>query len=196
MTPPMKSIRLAGALALSFCALQACEPASSTSTDITGVMPRLEFSMVRANDGAPVSAENYRGKTVLLYFGYTHCPDECPTTLTDLSDMLRRIGPDAKNARVLFVTVDPARDTVPVMRAYVHAFGPDIDGLRGDANAIAALARRYRVLYETTPASQNRPYAVMHSDSVFVFDGQGRARLVLTSTRNAAQLAAMVDALS
>lgn len=193
----MKTIRLAGALALAFCALQACEPApSANATDISGVMPRLEFSMLRANDGARIDAGSYRGKTVLLYFGYTHCPDECPTTLTDLSDMLRRMGPRARNTRVLFVTVDPSRDTVPVLRSYVHAFGPEIDGLRGDANSIAALARRYRVLYQTTPASKNRPYAVMHSDSVFVFDGQGRARLVLTSTKDAAKLAAAVDALS
>lgn len=169
----------------------ACSRASSTDgTDISGVMPRLEFSMVRANDGAPVDAATYRGRTVLLYFGYTHCPDECPTTLTDLADMQRRIGTRSKDVRVLFVTVDPARDTVPVLRAYVHAFGPGIDGLRGSPNEIAALARRYRVLYDAESREAGQPYEVMHSDSVFVFDRSGRGRFVFTSTKDANRLAA------
>jgi protein SCO1/2 len=175
----------------------ACSPTSSTGmTDISGVMPRLAFSLVRANDGTGVDAASYRGKTVLLYFGYTHCPDECPTTLTDLSDMQRRMGSRAKDVRVLFVTVDPARDTVPVMRSYVRAFGPGIDGLRGSQNEIAALARRYRVLYETNPGKPGQPYDVMHSESVFVFDRDGRARFVLTSTKNASRLAAELGPLT
>ncbi|HEY3776736.1 MAG TPA: SCO family protein [Rhizomicrobium sp.] len=189
----MLGIKWFGVLALALT-IAACSPAGSgNETDISGVMPRLEFSLVRANDGRPVDAENYRGKAVLLYFGYTHCPDQCPTTLTDLSDMLRRMGPRAKDTRVLFVTVDPARDTIPVMRRYVGAFGPEIDGLRGNPNAVAALARRYRVLYETTPGKPGQPYDVMHSGSVFVFDRDGRARIVLTSTKDIARLASEME---
>ena len=176
----------------------ACSPRASEggATDITGVMPPLSFSMVRANDGAPVDAAAYRGKTVLLYFGYTHCPDECPTTLTDLGAALKRLGPEADKVRVLFVTVDPARDSVAVLRKYVHAFAPQIDGLRGSDNAVAALARRYRVLYAVTSAAPGRAYDVTHSDSLFMFDGSGRARLVTMSTDNSAALAAEIRSLS
>src|SRR5215469_2526681 len=94
-------------LVLVLClAAAACGRATQAdTTDISGVMPSLSFSMVRANDGLPVNAASYRGKIVLLYFGYTHCPDECPTTLANLAVALRRVGPDAKSVRVLFVTV-------------------------------------------------------------------------------------------
>lgn len=170
-----------------------CGPATrAEATDISGVMPPLAFSMVRASDSARVDARDYRGKTVLLYFGYTHCPDECPTTLANIATALRELGPAARNVRVLFVSVDTARDTIPLLRKYVRAFAPQIDGLTGSDNAIAVFARRYRVLYSVAPASTGRPYEVMHSDSLFLFDGDGRARYVLTSTQNTASLAALI----
>jgi protein SCO1 len=187
----------ARALVLALCiAGAACGPATQAdTTDISGVMPALSFSMVRANDGAPVNATSYRGKIALLYFGYTHCPDECPTTLANLAVALKNIGPDAKYVRVLFVTVDPARDSIPVLKKYVNAFAPQIDGLRGSDNAIAALARRYRVLYSVTSAAPGRPYDVTHSDSLFMFDRSGRARLVTMSTQDTAALAAEIKSL-
>jgi protein SCO1/2 len=158
-------------------------------------MPPLAFAMIRANDSARVSAADYRGKTVLLYFGYTHCPDECPTTLANIAVALRQLGPGAGDVRVLFVSVDPARDTISLLRRYVRAFAPEIDGLRGSDNSIAMFARRYRVLYTVTPASPGHAYNVMHSDSLFLFDGTGNARYVLTSTANTASLAAMITRL-
>ncbi len=158
------------------------------ATDITGAMPPLALSMTRANDGHPVSARDYRGKITLLYFGYTHCPDICPTTLANLSDMLQQLGSRADGVRVLFVTVDPARDTDAVMHDYVKAFAPQIDGLIGSDDALVALARRYRVAYGVTPPSGKNPYTVMHSDAVFFFDRTGRARLVATSTDDASGL--------
>jgi protein SCO1/2 len=156
------------------------------ATDITGVMPRLDFAMTRANDDAPVSAADYRGRVVILYFGYTNCPDICPTTLANLADMLRELGPDADKVRVLFVAVDPDRDSLAVMKKYVAAFAPQIDGLRGSDNALADLARRYRVAYsvKTQPT-----YEVMHSSAVFFFDPTGRARLVTLTTDDTAGLA-------
>ena len=84
-----------------------------------------------------MTAADYRGRVVILYFGYTNCPDICPTTLANLADMLGQLGPDADKVRVLFVTVDPNRDTLPVMKKYVAAFAPQIDGLRGSDNALA-----------------------------------------------------------
>lgn len=179
-------------LALCLAAAACGRATRADTTDIAGVMPPLSFSMMRANDGVPANAESYRGKIVLLYFGYTHCPDECPTTLANLSVALKRLGPDARNVRVLFVTVDPARDSIPVLKKYVDVFAPQIDGLRGSDNAIAALARRYRVLYAVTPAASGRAYEVMHSDSLFMFDRSGRARLVTTSTEDVSALAAEI----
>lgn len=177
-------------------ALAGCGRATeANTTDISGVMPPLTFSMVRANDGTIANAASYRGKIVLLYFGYTHCPDECPTTLANLAVALKHVGADAKDVRVLFVTVDPARDTLPVLKKYVTAFAPQVDGLRGSEDAIAALARRYRVLYAVSPAAPGRAYEVTHSDSLFMFDRSSRARLVTMSTENTAALAAEIKSL-
>lgn len=185
-----------------FCVLSAllmlvgCGRATQAdSTDISGVMPPLSFSMSRVNDGANVSAADYRGLTVLLYFGYTHCPDECPTTLANIATVFKRLGPEARHVRALFVTVDPARDTPSVLRSYVAAFAPQIDGLRGSADALTALARRYRVIYSVDPGSATRPYTVMHSGSLFAFDASGRARFVTLSTSDTQALAASVRAL-
>ncbi len=156
------------------------------ATDISGAMPRLEFVMTRAGDGAAVTAEEYRGRVTILFFGYTNCPDICPMTLANLSDMLRRLGRDTDKVSVLFVTVDPNRDTPPVLKKYVAAFAPQIDGLRGGKNALADLARRYRVAYSVKTQPK---YEVMHSSAVFFFDATGRARLVTLSTDDTAGLA-------
>lgn len=173
------AMTLARAFAIVFLALLAgcSRPNRSAATDVSGALPALEFHMTRANDGRSVDAGDYRGKVTILYFGYTHCPDICPTTLTNLSNMLQTLGKTADGVRVLFVTVDPARDTVGAMKAYVTSFAPQVDGLVGTADQIAALARRYRVAFTVTPGP---PYEVMHSNAVFFFDATGRARLVST----------------
>jgi protein SCO1 len=175
-----------------FSLIAACSPGRGPVTDITGAMPRLEFAMTRANDGKDVTADDFRGHVVILYFGYTNCPDACPTTLSDLATVLQRLGPKARDVRVLFVTVDPSRDTLPALKAYANAFAPQIDGLRGSNDAIARLARRYRVTYEVTPGP---PYQVMHSDSVFFFDREGHARYVATSVADAALTTKVVASL-
>jgi protein SCO1 len=150
---------------------------SFSMQDVSGLLPRLDFRLTD-QDGRPVTASDYRGKVVLLYFGYTHCPDACPTTLTTLSEAMRRLGPDAAKVRVLFVTVDPQRDTAEVMRRYVGFFGPQFVGLRGDDDALTALSKRYRIAYHREPPDRNGYYAVDHSSAVFVFDASGRARLL------------------
>jgi protein SCO1/2 len=157
--------------------------------NITGAMPNLKFLMRRANDGAHVTAADYRGKVVLLYFGYTNCPDICPTTLANLADMLVKLGGDARKVRVLFVTVDPNRDTLSVLKQYTKAFAPQLDGLRGSDSQIATLARSYHESYSVTPASPGHPYTVSHSSAVFFFDPKGRARLVSLSTNDTQGLA-------
>ena len=171
------------ALALALL-LAGCGKPSSHMTDISGAMPALDFHLTRANDGTAVSGADYRGKVVALYFGYTNCPDICPATLTNLADMVARVG--SPDVAVLFVTVDPARDTPDVLKRYAAAFSPQVEGLRGGENALADLARRYRVAYsvKTSPT-----YEVMHSNAVFFFDREGRARLVTLSTEDTAAMA-------
>jgi protein SCO1/2 len=156
------------------------------ATNITGSMPALEFSLERASDGALVHAGDYRGRVVILYFGYTHCPDVCPATLANLSDAIAKLGAQADQVRVLFVTVDPNRDAAPVLAAYVRAFAAQIDGLRGTDDQLTDIARRYRVIYSVTPDTAGHAYEVMHSAAVFFFDRNGRARLVTTKTDDVA----------
>jgi len=156
-------------------------------------MPDLQFAMTRANDGAAVTAQNYRGKVVVLYFGYTNCPDQCPTTLSNLANVLKNLGAKANDVRVLFVSVDPARDTLQILKSYVAAFAPQIDGLRGTDNAVAILARRYRVLYSVTQTGHGED--VMHSDSTFLFDAKGRAREVMTDTSDTKAVATDLEKL-
>jgi protein SCO1/2 len=158
-----------------------------TLDNITGLMPSLKFSLM--NDaGQPVNAFDYRGKLVLLYFGYTHCPDVCPTTLATLARAIRDLGPDAARIRVLFVTVDPARDTAQVLKRYVAAFGPQFIGLRGDDDALESAAKRYRVAYSRERPDAQGDYTVAHSSAVFIFDGNGKPRLLATGSETSAAI--------
>lgn len=164
--------------------LAGCSKPGWHMTDITGGMPRLDFHMTRASDGAVVTGDSFHYSAVALYFGYTHCPDVCPATLANLTDMLAKLNDPA--VKVLFVTVDPERDTLPVLKAYTAAFSPQVIGLRGTPNELADLARRYRVAYTVT---KGPPYEVMHSNAVFFFDRDGRARLVTTDTSDTTAMA-------
>jgi protein SCO1 len=151
------------------------------SIDVSGSSPALQFTMTRAPDGKEVTAADFRGKIVLLDFGYTYCPDICPTTLTNLSDALKRLDHEANDIRALFVTVDPNRDTLSVLGTYGHAFASQIVGLRGTPDELASLARRYRIVYSVSPATKDHPYEVTHSSAIYVFDGSGAARLLIAS---------------
>jgi protein SCO1 len=170
------------ALALTTSLLSGCNGQPQWhETDLTGAMPALDFTMTRAEDGKTVTADDFKGKVVLLYFGYTFCPDICPTTLLNLASALKNLGDKAKDVRVLFVTVDPDRDTLAVLKDYANAFGPQVVGLRGDPDQLAALAKRYRVSYSVTPASGDQPYTVAHSSAIYVFDQAGKVRLLISS---------------
>jgi protein SCO1 len=151
------------------------------NVDVSGYVPPLAFSMTDAATGKPVTAADFRGKVTLLYLGYTQCPDVCPLTLQRVAQVFQRLGKDAAGLRLLFVTVDPDRDTLPLLKEYTAAFSPDFVGLRGDANQIARLARRYRLAYSVTPATKNHPYEVTHSSAIYVFDRDGNPRLLIAS---------------
>jgi protein SCO1 len=153
--------------------------------DVAGNSPSLEFTMTRASDGKLVTEADYRGRVVLLYFGYTFCPDVCPTTLSNVAEILQRLGPEAAHVRMLFVTVDPDRDTLPVLAAYAANFAPQIESLRGTPDQLAALARRFRILYSVTPEGRGHRYEVSHSSAIYIFDRSGAARLLVPSLSSA-----------
>jgi protein SCO1/2 len=167
--------------ALGAAMLAGCRDSGFHSIDVSGSSPSLAFTMTRAGDDKEVTQKDYRGKIVMLYFGYTFCPDICPTTLSNVHDVLSGLGPDADRIRVFFVTVDPNRDTLPVLADYVKNFGPEVVGLRGTPDQLAALARRYRVVHSVEPETKDHPYEVTHSSAIYVFDGTGAARLLVPS---------------
>lgn len=148
-------------------------------TRISGHMPDLQFQLTDDN-GKAVTATDYRGKVLLLYFGYTHCPDVCPLTLARLHVVMQQLGKQADDVRILFVSVDPARDTPAVMHAYVGAFDKHAVGLTGSAGAIEALSKRYRSAYSREPSGRDGNYEVSHSSAIYVFDRDGRARVLST----------------
>ena len=147
---------------------------------LDGALPRLSFQMQRVSDGSTVTGKDYLGKIVIMGFGFTHCEDVCPTTLANLSMVLDDLGPAAHDVRVLFVTVDPTRDTEESLRNFVGYFAPQVDGLRGNEQALAVLAKRYRLLYSVTPEKGNKPYEVTHGAAVYVFDRTGKSRLLVS----------------
>jgi protein SCO1/2 len=159
-----------------------------TLKSIRGLVSPLEFQMTD-QDGQPVTAADYRKDLVVLYFGYTACPDECPTTLTMLANALHTLGPQASQVRVLFVTVDPGRDTAGVLKRYVNNFGPEFVGLRPDQDELTALSKRYRIAYHYEKPDKDGNYEVDHSSAVFIFDRDGRARLLALSDNTSQQVA-------
>ena len=179
------ALALAATLAGTLAAAAPARAAAWHNIDVRGSVPRLAFTMTDATTGKPVTAADFRGRIVLLYFGYTNCPDVCPLTLHNIALILHRLGRSADAVRVLFVTVDPKRDTLPVLRAYTALFAPQIVGLRPDANQLARLARRYRLAYSVSPARASHPYEVTHSAAVYAFDRTGAARLLIPSLASA-----------
>ncbi len=149
---------------------------SPQDVDVRGLVPPLTLSMTDANTGKAVTAANFQGKVVLLYFGYTNCPDVCPATLYNVDRILRRLGPQAGKVTLLFATVDPDRDTPAALAQYVALFGPNMVGLRGTPNQLYDLARRYRVVFSVT---KKPVYAVTHSAAVYVFNQQGKAQFLI-----------------
>lgn len=158
------------------------DPVKWDLVNITGIMEPLAFSLTD-DRGQTVTQDDYRGKVALLYFGYTHCPDVCPTTLARLSQALSTLGPDADKVRVLFVTVDPKRDTASLLKTYTDSFGPQFVGLRtDDLDRLKAFNKRYRVTFGYGKPDADGNYEVSHSSAVFIFDQQGKARLIAEAT--------------
>jgi protein SCO1/2 len=130
------------------------------------------FRLFDQNDKA-VTDQDMKGKPFLVFFGFTHCPDVCPTTLFDVSEVLRSLGPDADRAGALFITVDPERDTTAALKEYLASFDPHLRGLTGDADALAAVAKEYRVYYKKVPLDGGE-YTMDHTAIVYLMDKDGR----------------------
>ncbi len=159
--------------------LAACsEPKRFVSTDLSMVDWGKDFSLTDHNGQARRLAD-FRGKAVVMFFGYTQCPDVCPTTLSTMRDAMKLLGEDAKRVQVVFVTVDPARDTPALLAQYVPAFDPSFLGLYGDEKGIAALAKDFKVFYAKQPGSTPGSYSIDHSTGSYAFDPKGKLRLLL-----------------
>jgi protein SCO1 len=165
-------------LVLSVLAAVSCGPDAPKfmASDVTGTSFGRNFELVD-HTGKPRTLADYRGKAVVLFFGYTQCPDVCPTTLAELAEAMKRLGADADRVQVLFVTVDPERDTPDLLSKYVPAFDPRFTGLFGDADATARTAKEFKVLYQKQPGQTPGTYTVDHSAGTFIFDPDGKLRV-------------------
>lgn len=177
---PMRSALLAlGATLL----LAGCygEHPKFRSTDITGVEWGKSLDLT-GHDGKPRSLADFRGKVIVLAFGFTHCPDICPTTLSSIARAFKALGrPD--RVQVLFITPDPERDTLPVLAKYVPAFDADFLGLRGGLDDTRKVASEFKIFFAKSRGSTPGAYSVDHSAQSFVLDARGRLRLLVTHER-------------
>ncbi len=156
--------------------------------DISGLMPDLEFQLVN-DEGKPVSQEKSAGQIRLLFFGFTSCPDVCPTTLQKVSQATRGLpDPVREDVQTLFVSVDPKRDTPERLQEYVNFFGDRIEGLTGTEPQLRELAKRYRTTFGYDQPDAEGNYMVSHSSAVYVFDREGAARLLIRPDTSASEI--------
>ena len=146
------------------------------SSDITGSDCCRHFRLTDQN-GKTRTLADFRGKAVVMFFGYTQCPDVCPTTLAELKAARQQLGADAQRVQVLFVTLDPERDTRALLAQYVAAFDPSFLGLYGDVETTAKTAREFHVYYQKQPGLTPGSYTLAHTAGSYVFDPRGRVRL-------------------
>ncbi|MGH8680226.1 MAG: SCO family protein [Burkholderiales bacterium] len=177
-----------GALAAA-AILGACGPAqpSFESIDVTGADFGRELQLTD-HTGRTQTLADFKGKVTVVSFGFTRCPDVCPTTLAELKLVKEKLGKDGERLQVLFVTVDPERDSPELLAKYVPAFDPSFLGLYGDADATARTAKEFRVFYQKVPGSSPDNYSVDHTAASYVYDPQGRLRLFVKYGRGAEPL--------
>lgn len=158
------------------------------STDITGIDYARDFSL-QDHNGKPRTLADFKGKAVVVFFGYTQCPDVCPTTMADLAGAMKELGPLSDRVQVLFITLDPRRDTPELLSKYVPAFDPRFLGLTGDEAAIDRTAKEFHIFYQKVPGTQPGSYTLDHSAGTYVFDPDGRARLFMHYGESAKDIA-------
>ncbi len=162
--------------------LTGCQPApqppSFQATDITGAAFARDFRLTDHN-GRVRTLADFRGKVVAVFFGYTHCPDVCPTTLSDFSAALHELGDQAGRVQVIFVTVDPERDTPDILKQFVPAFNPTFLGMYTDSDTLKQLAKEYKVVYQKTSVKGTDDYLIDHSAGTYIYDPKGHLRLLM-----------------
>jgi len=163
-------------------ALAGCQPAPQSpvfqATDITGAAFARDFRLTDHN-GRIRTLADFRGKVVAIFFGYTHCPDVCPTTLSDFAAALKLLGGQAGRVQVIFVTLDPQRDTPEILKQFVPAFNPSFLGMYTDADTLKGLAKEYKVVYQKTSIKAADDYLIDHSAGTYVYDPKGHLRLLM-----------------
>ena len=162
-------------LALSACSDKAVP---FTNTDVTGLAYGKDFSL-HDHHGKLRTLADFKGKAVVVFFGFTQCPDVCPTTMLEMANVMKALGSDADKVQVLFITVDPERDTTTLLSQYVPAFDPRFLGLRGDMEETEKTAKEFKVFYQKVPGKTPGSYTVDHTAGSYVFDTQGRIRLFI-----------------
>jgi protein SCO1 len=174
-------VGILGRLGFSFalCALLflgACSPAGFQSVDITGANYAQGFNLVDTEGKARTIAD-FKGKVVVVFFGFAQCPDVCPTTLSDMAEVRKRLGRDGERVQVVFITVDPARDTPQVLSAYMRNFDPSFVALTGTAEQIEKTAKDFKVYFAKAPGKTATTYSIDHTAASYVFDREGNVRL-------------------
>ena len=164
-------------------------------TDITGAEFARKLELPDA-DGKPRSLADWRGKVVVVFFGYTQCPDVCPTTMAELAQIRTQLGADGDRLQTVFVTIDPERDTPEILKAYVANFGPGVTALRGNAEQTAAAAKEFKVFFAKVAGKSPGSYTMDHSAASFVFDPNGRVRLFVPYGSDPKTLAADIKQLA
>lgn len=193
----MRRILLSVCAVLAALAMGACQPHppfSFRNTDITGAEFGRALSLTD-HGGRLRSLDDFRGKAIVLFFGYTSCPDVCPTALAKFAAVPEMLGDDAGRVQVLFVTLDPERDTQEVLAAYVPWFHPTFIGLRGDAAATLAVAREFKVFWTKKEVGGGLGYVLDHTAGAYVFDPAGRIRLFVRDDAASDAIAADLRAL-
>jgi protein SCO1/2 len=189
----MRTLAAAVPLALALAGLSACDRLTSSrsfkAVDITGAdyARRLDLPDL---DGKLRTLSDFRGKLVVVFFGFTQCPDVCPTTLAKMSEVMKLLGESARKVQVVFVTVDPERDTAQVLREYVAVFDPGFIALRGDAEQLTAVRKEFRLIVQKNAGATPTSYTIDHTAASYVFDTEGRPRLYVRHEATAADIAA------
>ncbi|MDQ1813670.1 SCO family protein [Massilia sp. CCM 9210] len=163
-------------LLLAACDKPAAKAPAFQNTDLTGLPYAREFALTDHN-GKPRTLADFKGKVVVMFFGFTQCPDVCPTTMAEMAAVMKELGPKADQVQVLFVTIDPARDTRELLAQYVPAFDPRFLGLYGDADATAKVAKEFKVFYARVDGKAEGSYSMDHTAASYVFDRNGKVRL-------------------
>jgi len=189
-------LRLLGACTLATLAAcnQAAPPHKFNAVDLTGATYARQFDLPDF-DGKTRTLADFKGKVVLVFFGYTQCPDACPTTMAELAQARKVLGADGSKLQVVFISLDPDRDTPALLKQYVTNFSSDFIALRGDATQVKAVAREFKIFYEKVPGATPQSYTIDHTAGVYVFDTQGRVRLFARSGMEPGDLAADAKAL-